>query len=54
MKTTIYDAFPSEHEITLAEWKNETRKYMHIFPEEVEEKLLEDIQVNGRIDRTKL
>jgi hypothetical protein len=54
MKTAIYDAFPSDHEITHAEWKNETRRFMHIFPEEVEEKLLEDIQVDGKIDRTKL
>ena len=36
MKNHIFDRFSPEHEITEAEWKKESARFMHIHPEGVE------------------
>ena len=51
MKNHIFDRFPAEHEITCDEWKKESARFMHIHKGEVEDELLEDICVDGKIDR---
>jgi hypothetical protein len=54
MKDTIFDKYPNSHEITCDEWKKESKKFFLNFPEELEEKLLEDISTGDKIDRTKV
>ena len=51
MKNHIFDRFAPEHEITGDEWKKESARFMHIHNDKVEEELMEDICVNGKIDR---
>ncbi len=54
MKNHIFDRYPADHEITREEWKKESGRFMHIHTNKVEEELLEDICVGGKIDRHKV
>lgn len=51
MKNHIFDRFLPDHEITEAEWKKESARFMHIHPEVVEKELLAEICVDGKISR---
>lgn len=47
MRNHFYDKFPKNREITLEEWKAESHKYLHIYPKDIEEKLLLEITSNN-------
>jgi len=51
MKNHIFDRYPAELEISHDQWKKESARFMHIHDPKVEEELLEDICVDGKIDR---
>ena len=51
MKTHIFDLHPDKEEIPVAEWKKESHRFMNIYPEAVEEKLLAEITADGCVSR---
>ena len=51
LKTHIFDLHPDKEEIPVAEWKKESHRCLNIYPEAVEEKLLEEISVDGNVSR---
>ena len=51
MKTHIFDLHPDKEEIPVSEWKKESHRFMNIYPEEIEEQLLEEITVDGNVSR---
>ena len=51
MKNHIFDRFSPEHEITEQEWKKESARFMHIHSDSVEQELLAEITVDGKINR---
>eukprot|EP00356_Strombidium_inclinatum_P007020 CAMPEP_0170510218 /NCGR_PEP_ID=MMETSP0208-20121228/65650_1 /TAXON_ID=197538 /ORGANISM="Strombidium inclinatum, Strain S3" /LENGTH=273 /DNA_ID=CAMNT_0010793667 /DNA_START=959 /DNA_END=1780 /DNA_ORIENTATION=+ len=55
MKNHIFDHYPSNRDITLEEWKQESHRFMHIYPSDVEDRLLETISSDdGNISKAKL
>ena len=53
MKNHIFDKFPSSRDITMEEWKQESHRFLHIYPDDVEDRLLEAIKsVSIRLDNS--
>ena len=50
LKTNVFDQFHGE-EIPLEDWKKESHRFMHYYPEEVEQRLLDEISVEGKVSR---
>ena len=51
LKTHIFDLHPDKEEIPVAEWRKESHRFMNIYPEATEERLLEEIAVAGNVSR---
>ena len=47
MKIHLLEKYPDVQLIPIDEWKKECQKYMHVFPEETEKKIMEDICIDG-------
>ena len=54
LKTYIFDKCGTEKEISCDEWKLYSKRFMHIFTEEIEDQMLEDISIEGKVDRNSL